>query len=89
MIRFNSSQLLPRVLGGCGRPTQFTLPKPSKQSLEIFPETIMEVEYSLFVEQKSVPRGHVPLPCLLDVGGHQLAHQEHPHTSSTSKHHGL
>ena len=28
----------------------------------------MEAEYSLFVEENSLPRGHVPFPCLLDGG---------------------
>ena len=32
------------------------------------PETIIELEYSLFVEENSLARGHVPLPCLLDGG---------------------
>ena len=31
-------------------------------------ETIMEVEYSLFIEEFSLPRGLVPLPCLFDGG---------------------
>ena len=38
------------------------------QLLITLPETIIEVEYRLVVEENSLARGHVPLPCLLDGG---------------------
>ena len=44
---------------------KFVLGWPTKGTL---PETIMEVEYSLFVEENGLPRGHIPLPYLLDGG---------------------
>ena len=32
------------------------------------PETIMEVENHRFVEENRIPRGRIPLACLLDGG---------------------
>ena len=37
-------------------------------SVEQIPPTIMEVENGLLVEENSLPRGQVPLPCLMDGG---------------------
>ena len=38
----------------------------------------MEVEYSLFIEEFSLPRGHAPLPCLLD-GGYKICYTVIPY----------